>query len=114
MNFKTVFKKNFIKYDTVEKLYFELSNIINLAANTCHIFYCFCDETSCFCFGRRKCTLCKFCSLLFTNNGLDNMSLEEFLIRNRNIEQNLLMLVDLFWPYFRKMRIFKPEALIFF
>ena len=114
MNFKTVFKKNFIKYDTVEKLYFELSNIINLAANTCHIFYCFCDETSCFCFGRRKCTLCKFCSLFFTNNGLDNMSLEEFLIRNRNIEQNLLMLVDLFWPYFRKMRIFKPEALIFF
>ena len=57
---------------------------------------------------------CKFCSLFFTNNGLDNMSLEEFLIRNRNIEQNLLMLVDLFWPYFRKMRIFKPEALIFF
>ena len=41
------------------------------------------------------------------------MSLEEFLIRNRNIEQNLLRLVDLFWPYFRKMRLFKPEALIF-
>ena len=41
------------------------------------------------------------------------MSLEEFLIRNRNNEQNLLRLVDLFWPYFRKMRLFKPSALDF-
>ena len=113
MNFNTVFKKNFIKYDNVEKLYFELSNIINLATNTCHTCYCFCDETSCFCFGRRKCKLCKFCNLFFTNNGLDNISLEEFLIRNRNNEQNLLRLVDLFWPYFRKMRLFKPEAFNF-
>ena len=51
---------------------------------------------------------------IFANNGLDNMSLEEFLIRNRNNEQNLLCLVDLFWPYFRKMRLFKPSALDFF
>ena len=42
------------------------------------------------------------------------MSLEEFLIRNRNNEQNLLRLVHLFWPYFRKMRLFKPSALDFF
>ena len=41
------------------------------------------------------------------------MSLEELLIRNRNNEQNLLRLVDLFWPYFRKMRLFKPDALDF-
>ena len=39
------------------------------------------------------------------------MSLEEFLIRNRNNEQNLLRLVDLFWPYFKKMRLFQPNAL---
>ena len=42
------------------------------------------------------------------------MSLEEFLIQNRNNEQNLLRLVDLFWPYFRKMRLFQPTALDFF
>ena len=114
MNFNTVFKKNFIKYDNVKDLYFELSNIVQLAANTCHTFYCFCDKTGCFCFTRKKCTLCKFCSLFFTNNGLDNMSLEEFLIQNRNNEQNLLRLVDLFWPSFRKMRLFKPSALDFF
>ena len=42
------------------------------------------------------------------------MSLEEFLIRNRNNEQNLLRLVDLFRPYFRKMRLFKLSALDFF
>ena len=42
------------------------------------------------------------------------MSLEEFLIRNRNNEQNLLCLVDLLWPYFRKMRLFKPSTLDFF
>ena len=42
------------------------------------------------------------------------MSLEEFLIRNRNNEQNLLRLVDLFWPYFKKMRLFQPNALDFF
>ena len=42
------------------------------------------------------------------------MSLEEFVIRNRNNEQNLLHLVDLFWPYFRKMRLFKLSALDFF
>ena len=114
MNFNMVSKKAFIKYDNVEKLYYELSNIVHLAANTCHIFYCYCKETSCFCFTKRKCTLCKFCSLFFTNNGIDNMSLEEFLIRNRNNEQNLLHLVDLFGPYFRKMRLFKPSALDFF
>ena len=109
-----VSKKNFIKYDNIEKLYYELSNIVHLAANTCHIFYCYCKETSCFCFTKRKCTLCKFCSLFFTNNGIDNMSLEEFLIRNRNNEQNLLHLVDLFGSYFRKMRLFKPSVLDFF
>ena len=110
MNFNTVFKKNFIKYDNVEKLYFELCNIVQLAANTCHIFYCFCDKTGCFCFTRKKCTLCKFCSLFFTNNGLDNMSLEEFLIRNRNNEQNLLRLVDLLWPYFKKSEVIPTEC----
>ena len=41
------------------------------------------------------------------------MSLEEFLIRNRNNEQSLLRLVDLFWPYFKKMRLFQPNALDF-
>ena len=84
-------KRSFIKYDDVAKLYYELSNIFNLAA-----------------------TLCKFCSLFFRNYGLDNMSLEEFLIRNRDNEQNLLRLVDLFCPYFRKMSLFKPSALDFF
>ena len=42
------------------------------------------------------------------------MSLEEFLIRNRKNEQNLLRLVDLFWPYFKKMRLFQLNALDFF
>ena len=114
MNFNTVFKKNFIKYDNVEKLCFELSNIVQLAANTWQTFYCFCDKTGCFCFTRKKCTLYKFCSLFFTNNGLDNMSLEEFLIRNRDNEQNLLRLVDLFWLYFKKMRLFQLNASDFF
>ena len=45
MNFNMVSKKNFIKYDNVEKLYYELSNIVHLAANTCHTFYCYCKET---------------------------------------------------------------------
>ena len=114
MNFNIFLKKNFIKYDNVEKLYYELSNIVNLGASTCHTLYCYCKETSCFCFTKRECTLCKFYSLFFTNNGLDKMSLEEFLIWNRNNEQNLLRLVDLFWPWFRKMRLFKPSALDFF
>ena len=39
------------------------------------------------------------------------MSIEEFLLRNRKNETKLLKLVDLFWPYFRKMRLFKPDAL---
>ena len=95
-----VSKKTFIKYNNVEKLYYELSNIVNLAANTCHMFYRYCKEARYLCFTKRKCTLCKFCSLFFTNNGLDNMFLEEVSIRNRNNEQNLLSLVDLFWPYF--------------
>ena len=42
------------------------------------------------------------------------MSLEEFLIRNRNNEENLLCLVDLFRPYFKKMRLFQPNALDYF
>ena len=42
------------------------------------------------------------------------MSIEEFLLRNRKNETKLLKLVDLFWPYFRKMRLFKPDALDFF
>ena len=42
------------------------------------------------------------------------MSLEKFLTRNRNNEQNLLRLVNLFWPYFRKMRLIKPDVLDFF
>ena len=41
MNFNAILKKNFIKYDNVEKLHFELANIVNLAANTDHIFYCY-------------------------------------------------------------------------
>ena len=42
------------------------------------------------------------------------MSLDKFLIRNRNSKTNLLHLMDLFWPYFRKMKLFKPRALDFF
>ena len=61
---------------------------------------------------QKKCTLCKFCNLFFTNNGLGNVSLEEFLIRNRNNEENLLCLVDLCWPYFKKMRLFQPNEYV--
>ena len=38
MNFNAILKKNFIKYDNVEKLHFELANIVNLAA-TQNIFF---------------------------------------------------------------------------
>ena len=62
MNFNAIFKKSFIKYDTVGKLHFELANIVNLAANTDHIFYCYCQELLSCCFIKRKCTLCTFCS----------------------------------------------------
>ena len=106
-------QKKFIKYDNVEKLHFELTNIVNLAANTDHIFYCYCKELISCCCIKRKCTLCKFCSLFFTNNAI-KMSIEEFLLRNRKNETDLLKLVDLFWPYFTKMRLFKPDALDFF
>ena len=40
--------------------------------------------------------------------------MEEFLIQNRNNEQTLLRLADLFWPYLRKMRLFQTYALDFF
>ena len=40
--------------------------------------------------------------------------MEEFLIQNRNNEQNLLRLADLFWPYLRKMGLFETYALDFF
>ena len=42
------------------------------------------------------------------------MSIEEFLLRNRKNETEFLKLVDLFWSYFTKMRLFKPDALDFF
>ena len=42
------------------------------------------------------------------------MSVEEFLLRNRKNEAELLKLVDLFWPYFQKMKLFKPDTLDFF
>ena len=42
------------------------------------------------------------------------MSIEEFLLRNRKNETELLKLVDLFWPYFTNMKLFKPDALDFF
>ena len=42
------------------------------------------------------------------------MSLEEFLIRNRNNEESLLRSVDLFRPYFKKMRLFQPNSIDFF
>ena len=114
MNFNAILKKNFIKYDNVEKLHFELSNIVNLSANTDHIFYFYCPELLRCCFIKRKCTLCLFCSLFFTNNAINNMSIEEFLLQNRKNEKELLKLVDLFWPYFTKMRLLKPYALDFF
>ena len=40
------------------------------------------------------------------------MSIEEFLLRNRKNETKLLKLVDLFWPYFTKMRLFKPDVFL--
>ena len=114
MNFNAILKKNFIKFDNVEKLHFELSNIVNLSANTDHIFYFYCPELLRCCFIKRKCTLCSFCSLFFTNNAIEDISIEEFLLRNRKNETELLKLVDLFWPYFTKMKLFKPDALDFF
>ena len=54
----------------------------------------------CFCFIKRKCTLCSFCEILFKHDLIDNMSVREFLPRNMDDGKKLQQFVDLIWPFF--------------
>ena len=47
MNFNNLLKKNFLKFDDVKKLHFELTNIVYIAIEKDESWYCFCDEITC-------------------------------------------------------------------
>ena len=113
MNFNNFLQKFFSKYENVENLHFNLTNIVYLAKEKEQCYYCFCDERICCYFIKQKCTLCSFCDLMFKNDLINNMCAREFLLRNRQNEKELMKLANLFWPYFRKMTILKPDFLDF-
>ena len=114
MNFNNLFQKNFLKFNDVKKLHFELTNIVYIAREKDESWYCFCDEITCCCFKQKKCTLCLFCEKLFEKKLIDNMEAREFLLRNRENEQKLRKFVDLIWPFFQKMAILYKRSLQFF
>ena len=113
MNYNAFCKGSLIKYNNVEQLYRDLFNITKLISNEEHTYYCYCDKVRFCCFKTKKCTLCKFYSLFCTNYVIDKMSADEFLIRNRKNEKNLLRLLNLYWPYFQRIKLFEPSALVF-
>ena len=65
MNFNNLLKENFLKFDNVKKLHFELTNIIYIGREKDESWYRFCDKITCCCFKPKKCTLCLFCEKLF-------------------------------------------------
>ena len=78
MNFDNLLKKNFLKFDDVKKLHFELTNIVCIAREKDETWYFFCDEITCCHFEQKKCTLCLFCDKLFEKKLIDNMEAENF------------------------------------
>ena len=108
-----IFRKNFLKFDTVEKLHHELTNIVYLGRECDQSWYCFCDQRM-FLFYFKKCTLCSFCEILFKHDLIDNMSAREFLQRNMDNGKKLEQFVDLIWPFFKKMSLLNPQSLQFF
>ena len=54
MNFNNLLKKNFLKFDDVKKLHFELTNIVYIGREKDESWYCFCDEVTCCCFKQKK------------------------------------------------------------
>ena len=53
MNFNNLLKKNFLKFDDVKKLHFELTNIVYIGREKDESWYCFCDEITCCCFKQK-------------------------------------------------------------
>ena len=109
-----VFRKKNLKFDTVEKLHRELTNIVYLKREGDQSWYCFCDQRMSFCFIKRKCTLCSFCKILFKHDLIDNMSAREFLQRNMDDGKKPKQFFDLIWPFFLKMSLLNPQSLQFF
>ena len=114
MNFNRLLKKNLLKFDNVEQLHFELTNIVYIAREKDESWYCFCDEITCCCFKRKKCTLCLFCKEIFKKDLIDNIEARQFLLRNRENIERLREFVDLIQPFFQKMVILNKESLQFF
>ena len=110
MNFNNLLKKNFLKFDDVKKLHFELTNIVYIGREKDESWYCFCDEITCCCFKQKKCTLCLFCKEICK----DNIEARAFLLRNRKNIQKLREFVDLIWPFFQKMAVLNKTSLQFF
>ena len=94
MNFNNLLQKNFLKFDDVKNLHFELTNIVYIAREKNESWYCFCDKTTCCCFKQKKCTLCLFCKKMFKRGLIDNMDAREFLLRNRENKKKLQEHVD--------------------
>ena len=54
MNFNNLLQKNFLKFDDVKNLHFELTNIVYIAREKNESWYCFCDKTTCCCFKQKN------------------------------------------------------------
>ena len=114
INSNRLLKKKFLKFNNVEQLHFELTNIVYIAREKDESWYYFCDEITCCCFKQKKCTLCLFCKEIFKKDLIDNIEPTELLLRNRENIERLREFVNLIWPFFQKMVILNKRSLQFF
>ena len=102
MNVYAEEKKNFIKYENVQKLFRELFNVFKLFDAEGHFYYCYCHRPVI-----NKCDLCKF------SEFFDDKNAEKYLLTYRSDEKKLLEMVGQYWFFICKIKKSDHTALDF-
>ena len=94
-----IFREKNLKFDIVEKLHHELTNIVYSEEKAINHGIVFAIK-ECIFILFKKYTLCSFYEILFKHDLIDNMSARDFLQRNMDNGKKLEQFLDLIWPFF--------------
>ena len=102
-------KENFLKFDSIEKLHCELTNIMLISSESSNYFYCYCTND-----GKQ----CDFCDLVHflcsTENLIDGLPPAKFLKFYHSSREKLESFRDRIFLFFEKIDRNCSDALDFF
>ena len=102
-------KENFLKFDSIEKLHRELTNIMLISSESSNYFYCYCKND-----GNNVICIIWFAFLCSTTILIDGLPPAKFLKLYHSSREKLESCRDRIFPYFQKIERNCKFALDFF